>query len=88
MFEGTVLRVSKCFRRWHTDRLQVARELERVSRILKANSKATNLSLIMGVVSQSHVQNQTMQPPCIPTLHDVVYTINTILVSKQKLKQL
>ena len=33
IFEGTVLRVSRCFRQWHTDRLEV--ELQRVSRILK-----------------------------------------------------
>ena len=42
--------ISKCFRQWHTDRLQVARELQQVSRRHKANSRQVGhkISLIYG----------------------------------------
>ena len=51
--EGTVLRVSKCFREWHTERLQVTRELQRINRrLITANSGQVGhkLSLIMDAV--------------------------------------
>ena len=51
ILEGTVLRVSKCLRQWHTDRLQLTRELQRISRRLEVNSR-----LNLGAVCQSQLQ--------------------------------
>ena len=53
--EDTVLRVSKCLRQWHTDRLQATRELQRISRRFGVNSRH-KLSLILAAVCQSQLQ--------------------------------
>ena len=60
ILERTVLRVSKCLRQWHTDRLQVTRGLQLISRILEVNCRH-KLSLIQVQSARASYKHQPMR---------------------------